>query len=109
METKLNIAEIKIDLEIQSRAFMDVRTVQDYSERMAEGDVFPPVTVFYDGTDYWLADGFHRIEAIKSFPDRKEIDCEVWEGPRLAAIDFSLQANKGHGLKRSEGDKKTCG
>ena len=26
---------------------------------------FPDVTVFYDETDYWLVDGFHRVAAAK--------------------------------------------
>jgi hypothetical protein len=42
---------------------MDNATVNNYVGDMKNGANFPAVTVFYDGADYWLADGFHRLEA----------------------------------------------
>ncbi len=32
--------------------------VLDYAEDMAAGATFPPVEVYYDGSIYWLADGY---------------------------------------------------
>ena len=33
---------------------------------MEEGAIFPPVTVFFDGEHFWLADGFHRVQAAET-------------------------------------------
>jgi hypothetical protein len=45
----------------------DCKTMQtkidEYVLAMNEGADFPPLTVFWDGEHYWLADGFHRLGA----------------------------------------------
>ena len=65
----------------------------------------PPVTVFYDGTAYWLADGFHRYWAKKR-SDGKSILTEVHQGTQRDAILYSLGANTDHGLRRNNADKR---
>jgi hypothetical protein len=63
---KINILNIRIDGGTQPRQEINYEVVKDYAELMREGVAFPPVTVFFDGVDYWLADGFHRYHATKS-------------------------------------------
>lgn len=46
----------------------------------AAGVVFPPI-VFFDGADYWLADGFHRLIAAEEL-GLTEFDADVREGTR---------------------------
>jgi hypothetical protein len=72
---------------------------------MKEGAEFPPVTLFYDGTDYWLADGFHRVEAAFG-AGLTEIVAEVKQGTRRDAILYSVGANAAHGLRRNNADKR---
>ena len=60
---QLSIDSIRIDGGTQPRAELRNDVVKDYAELMRAGAAFPPVSVFYDGQDYWLADGFHRIRA----------------------------------------------
>ena len=60
---KIKIADR--DLSLQTRAGTDADTINNYAEAMADGAQFPDVTVFTDGTHYWLADGFHRVRAAK--------------------------------------------
>jgi hypothetical protein len=83
---------------------IDEEIVREYAERMKAGDHFPPVQVYFDGTDHWLSDGFHRVKAARE-ADLKPIQAEVWEGTRDDAFWMSLAANKDHGLRRSNDDK----
>lgn len=102
---QLQTSQIKTDGGTQPRAQMDFITISEYVEAMAEGATFPPITVFYDGTDYWLADGFHRLKATAQ-RGAATIEADVRQGTRRDAILYSVGANAQHGLKRSQLDKR---
>jgi hypothetical protein len=74
---------------------------------MSAGDTFPPITVYHDGVDYYLADGFHRLHAAQRL-GRASIQAEVKTGTLRDAILFSLGANRDHGLRRTNADKRKC-
>ena len=74
---------------------------------MASGVKFPPIVVFNDGSDHWLADGFHRHAAHVKNGD-VEIDADVREDSKLDAIKFSLSANETHRLRRTAADKRNA-
>jgi ParB-like chromosome segregation protein Spo0J len=59
------LAKIRLDGGTQPRAALDQATVDEYADAMENKAQFPAVTVFYDDTDYWLVDGFHRVAAAK--------------------------------------------
>ena len=59
----LSISSVRIDGGTQPRVEVSDDVVRDDAEALKAGGKFPPVLVFYDGTDYWLADGFHRYYA----------------------------------------------
>jgi len=40
-------------------------TVEQYVQRLRSGEILPALKVRYDGQQYFLEDGFHRIEAAK--------------------------------------------
>ena len=101
----LSIDKINIDGSTQPRAKISQLVVADYAEEMKEDTTFPPVTVFYDGTSYWLADGFHRYYAAKKI-DAKEIEAEVHDGDQREATLYAVKANHKHGHRRSNPDKK---
>jgi len=102
---RLPANKIKVDNGIQSREEVNTKIVADYAEEIKNGEVFPPVVVFYDGLDYWLADGFHRIYAYK-LCGVEEVSCDVREGSRDDAIKHSAGSNSKHGLKRTNADKR---
>jgi uncharacterized ParB-like nuclease family protein/FtsZ-binding cell division protein ZapB len=104
---KLNINSIIIDKGTQSRAAISEDTVTDYAEAMQAGDEFPPVVTFFDGVDYYLADGFHRLHAVKRL-GKTSIQADVRTGTLRDAILYSLGANRDHGLRRSNADKRKC-
>lgn len=101
----LEIALLRRDGGTQPRASIDERVVAEYADALNEGTTFPPVIVFYDGTDHWLADGFHRADA-NARAGRTTIDADVRQGTRRDAILFSVGANAAHGQRRTNADKR---
>lgn len=102
---ELSIKNIHADVELQPRDIIDNEVVREYSDAMLEGDQFPPISVFYDGTNYWLADGFHRLKAA-SKAGLSSIMAVVYQGDRDEAILFAVGANVAHGIRRTNADKK---
>lgn len=103
--TAISLASIRLDGGTQPRASINLAVVEEYANNMADGAQFPPLTVFYDGTDHWLADGFYRHAASKAF-GITEVDCDVRQGTRRDAVLFSVGANAAHGMRRSSEDKR---
>ena len=64
--TLLALTAIVNDGGTQMRAGMNADKVKEYEELLLDADGWPfdaPVVVYYDGAKYWLADGFHRLNA----------------------------------------------
>ena len=101
----LSLDKIRIDGGTQSRAKIDQATVAEYADAMRDGAKFPPVIVFHDGAEYFLADGFHRYFAAKK-AGSPGILCNVEEGTLRDAILYSFGANADHGLRRTPADKR---
>ena len=101
----LKIDVIRTDGATQPRAAIDFEAVFDYMDAMSDGAEFPPVVVFYDGTSYWLADGFHRVKAAEQ-AGFEEIACELHQGTQQDAQWYSFGANKTNGLRRTNDDKQ---
>lgn len=100
----LPIDSIRQDGGTQSRVGISWDVVDEYAEEIKQGAKFPPVTVFYDGQAYWLADGFHRVLAHQK-AELKEIAVDLQQGTRRDAVLCSVQANGKHGLRRTNADK----
>jgi len=105
MQTKLlPVKKLRLDGDTQPRVEIDEDVVAEYAAAYKASAKMPPVVVFFDGTDHWLADGFHRrFAAIKA--KSSKIRCEVRKGTREDARWYSYSANQTHGLRRSNADK----
>lgn len=103
----IKIEDIKTGAGTQTRAMINEQVVGEYAEAMEDGAVFPPVIVFHDGTDFWMADGFHRIMAAtrNGFTD---IEGDIKKGTRQDALVYALGANVTNGLRRTNADKCHC-
>lgn len=99
------LENLRINGGTQPRAELNEAAVADYAESIRFAVALPPVTVFFDGSEFWLADGFHRYHAHRA-AGAMEIEAEVREGTRRDAILFSVGANASHGLRRSNEDKR---
>jgi uncharacterized spore protein YtfJ len=91
----------------QTRVETNDDAINSYADEMAGGAVFPPITVFYDGSKYWLADGFHRFLAAQR-NELPSISAEVHEGSRTDALRHALGANSTNGIYRSNADKRNA-
>lgn len=100
---KLELAAIRLDGGTQARVGLDQDVVMEYSENLKEGDKFPPMVVFFDGSDHWLADGFHRYFARKANGEL-EADFDVKEGTQRDAQLYACGANGKRGLKLNSSD-----
>lgn len=89
----------------QTRAATNDEAVSAYAESMEAGNIFPPITLYFDGTQYWLADGFHRFLATKRL-NQATIEATVHEGGRSDALLHALGANATNGLFRNNADKR---
>lgn len=99
------LTKIRIDGGTQSRTELNQDVVAEYAEAYRAGAQMPPVTVFFDGASFWLADGFHRYFGAKA-AGLAEIHEERQPGAQRDAVLFSLSANAKHGLRRSNADKR---
>lgn len=104
-EKTLPMDVIRIDGGTQSRSRIHEDMVADYALKMSEGDVFPPGVAFFDGKEYWLADGFHRYHALRT-NKRASMVCRIVNGTVRDAILYSYGANGMHGMQMSNEDKR---
>ena len=103
---KLAVDQIEASAATQVRVKIDQKIVKEYAGWIKAGAVFPPLICFApkNSQRYILADGFHRLAAVKQI-GRKTIGVEVREGCVHEALHFALGANEDHGLRRSNADK----
>lgn len=102
---KVKLDSIRIDGGTQGRAVIDQPTVYNYLEHMKEGDEFPRMFAVFDGSTYWLVDGFHRYHAYKLM-GIKEIDIDYKPGTLQEAQVMSFGVNGTHGKPRTNEDKR---
>lgn len=106
----LSIDLLTIDKGTQVRVKISEETVEDYAAKLEGSKGWPfdkPIVVFHDGTDYLVADGFHRTLAAQRV-NRASVPCEVRKGTARDAVIFGMTANDTHGLRMSRADKRKC-
>lgn len=106
----LSIDLLRIDGDTQSRVAINEDVVDDYAEIICESSgewPFPPLDVFHDGSEYYVADGFHRFLAANR-AGRASLQCNVRRGTARDARIFGMTANDRHGLRMSRADKRAC-
>lgn len=102
---KIALTKLRTDGDTQPRAMLNQDVIAEYTEAMLEDAKFPPIVVFHDSANYWIADGFHRFFASKR-AGVPEIECEIHQGTLRDAQLYSVGANSSHGLRRSNDDKR---
>lgn len=100
---QVKISEIVLDPRLQMRETMDFAAIDEYAENLFD---LPPAKVVRgdDGT-LWLTQGWHRYHAHQK-AEQKTMECEVRDGSWLDALAEAAGGNHGHGLRRTDADKK---
>jgi alkylated DNA repair dioxygenase AlkB len=89
----------------QARAALSDTIIHEYAEALARGDTFPPIEVYFDETTYWLADGFHRVNAAR-IAGHTTIAAVVHAGGTREALLHAISANEEHGYRRTDADRR---
>ena len=84
---KIKLTSLRLDFQPHENLIEE--NVIEYQVRFRNGEPFPPVYVRFSGTDYFLQDGFHRVEAARR-EGLEEIDAEVAPGT-IAETDAEFQ------------------
>lgn len=99
----LDIGMILQDSTVCSRCEFREDVVADYASAMLQGSQFQPVLIYFDGRNYWLVDGFHRVQAQKAIGDLKVL-ADVWQGSYRDALLHATGVNISSGLKLTKAD-----
>ena len=102
---KLKLTQIRTDGGTQARVSLNQDTVNEYAQQMQDGDVFPPVVIFSDGSNNWLADGFHRYFASRQIGS-VDIAVQKHEGTVDEATLYAFGATARRGLSFTKEDYK---
>jgi hypothetical protein len=101
----LRVDRVVADPEVQSRVAVNQRAVQRYADAYRAGATLPEIVVFFDGSAYRLADGFHRHAALVA-AGIGEVRARVYEGSRDAAMMWAAGASALEGQHRTNADKR---
>jgi len=105
---EVSLHEIAQDESTQARANgTRVDVVKEYAAAMDDGATFPPVQLYQDGETYYIADGFHRVEAARE-AGWETITANVSEGTQRDARLAALAANEAHGIRRTNEDRRNA-
>jgi len=102
----IELSKIRIDGGTQMRVTMSPEHIGSLKESIAEmGEKLPPMRVCFDGSEYWLVDGFHRYHAYNQL-GHQTVDVVWTEGSQQDAIVASFGVNGDHGLPRDRATKR---
>lgn len=100
----LQLSDLRMDA-TQVRKATSEEPIARYIERYKNKESMDPIDVCFDGTTYWLADGFHRVAAVTRMGG-KSMRATVHDGGRVEAWRMGCEKNNRHGLPRSNEDKR---
>jgi len=105
MGASMKLSALLLDVQAQPRAVLDWNLIAEYADDVRGGASFPPVVAFGTESRAWVGDGWHRTHShIQAEAD--EIAVDLRPGGLDEAIWHSLSANRDHGLRRTNEDKR---
>jgi hypothetical protein len=87
---QFKIRRIKREFALQVRAEQNPDVIAEYAAAIRAGKTITAPVVYYDGTTYWLADGYCRVAAAVEVGLSK-LDVEVRMGDRRMALEHAFR------------------
>jgi hypothetical protein len=103
---KFHVSDLVVDERCQARECVQPEVVQEYAEAYRAKTDMPPIDVFMVDGKPWVVDGMHRWAAHAAAGVAWARCRIVGTGTTAEAIYRAQAANKGHGLRRSNADKR---
>jgi ParB-like chromosome segregation protein Spo0J len=107
---QISLAEIVLSKRVRARAGgLSQEHVADLAEAYkahAEIDA-PRVWRIKGKPGFWVTRGWHRVAALKKL-GRTQVECELKDGTFDEALLDAVGDNLGHGLRRTNKDKRRC-
>lgn len=106
---RIELDNIEATAATQVRVKLDAATIDAYTEDFRNGAKMPPLDVFREENSERnvMADGFHRQRAAIN-AGWGDIGCIVHPGGLHDALIYALSANRHHGLRRTNRDKRNA-
>jgi ParB-like nuclease domain len=101
----VSLTDIRINGKTQARKSIDPHWVLGMVENMKIGIIYDPVEARFDGSNYWLSNGFHRYHAYTQL-GIKEIEVAYLPGSQFDAQLDAIKANNKHGKPLDRDDKE---
>lgn len=102
---KLDIDSILVDEQFQNRVGLNKAAVSDYQLAIEQGATLPPIDVYRIDGQFYVVDGFHRLEAQRNI-GCTTVEVILHDGDKDDASRAAIIANQRHGLPRSPEDKR---
>ena len=103
---KVAVADIVADPDLQARAEVSQDAIDEYAEAVRGGAEFPPLRVVVVAGQMLLIDGYHRHAAYVT-TGLEWCRVELVPGStRAEAAWLALGANRDHGIRRTQADKR---
>ncbi|QDU82637.1 Transcriptional regulator NovG [Polystyrenella longa] len=101
------LSDITTDAGTQMRESLNQEAIADYAAAMKRGIKFPAIVCLFDGSTYFLVDGFHRYWAAKE-AKMSQVDMLVADGSLRDAMLLAALVNQEHGVRRTNADKRNA-
>lgn len=100
------ISDINWGKSLYAREKDNQEAVDNYADILSSGKKLPPIKLYYDGSSYYPADGWHRKAACEKI-GKNTISAHIKPGNWQDAFHYATgKANSEHGVQLSKGDKQ---
>ena len=107
--TQILVDQVEPDGNTQARLNLSDDAIDQYWKTITDGHIneLPACDVFFDGSKYWIGDGWQRYEAHKK-AGIKTLYVRLRRGTERDARIFACGANKKHGVRMTLADRRNA-